>query len=34
MFLDIGGVFGMWVGLVWIQGFVSVLFLYFGGIRG
>lgn len=23
----------MWVGLVWIQGFVSVLFLYFWGYK-
>lgn len=29
--IDIGGVLGMWVGLVWIQGFVSVLFLYLRG---
>lgn len=33
MFIDIVGVLGMWVGLVWIQGFVSVLFLYFWGYK-
>lgn len=27
------GFLGMWVGLVWIQGFVSVLFLYFWGYK-